>query len=46
MPEMSGFDVYFELSKLGKKILTVLITAYRRRTIARVLGTPELSGTW
>ncbi|WP_407193824.1 response regulator [Bradyrhizobium sp. STM 3566] len=28
MPEMSGFDVYFELSKLGKKILTVLITAY------------------
>lgn len=28
MPEMSGFDVYFELSKLGKKIATVLITAY------------------
>jgi FixJ family two-component response regulator len=26
MPEMSGFDVCFELSKLGKKIPTVLIT--------------------
>jgi len=28
MPEMSGFDLYFELSKLGRKIPTVLITAY------------------
>ncbi|RXG83562.1 response regulator [Bradyrhizobium zhanjiangense] len=41
MPEMSGFDVYFELSKFGKKIPTVLITAYPReddRSRARNAG--------
>ncbi|WP_409241704.1 response regulator [Bradyrhizobium sp. CB1015] len=41
MPEMSGFDVHFELSKLGKKIPTVLITADPReddRSRARNAG--------
>jgi FixJ family two-component response regulator len=28
MPEMSGLDLYFQLSKLGRQIPTILITAY------------------